>query len=59
PVNPTLLSHSSLISGFTMKLIITFFVTLCLFGCQASHKQPPVSGKSEPVNSAEVMRNGV
>jgi hypothetical protein len=33
-------------------------VTLYLFGCQASHKQPPVSGKSEPVNSAEVMRNG-
>lgn len=42
-----------------MKLIITFFVTLFLVGCQASHKQPPVSGKSEPVNSEEVMRNGV
>lgn len=42
-----------------MKIFITVFVTLCLVGCQASHKQPPVSGKSEPVNSEEVMRNGV
>lgn len=39
-----------------MKLLIMALVTLCLVGCQASHKLPPVSGKSEPVNSAEVMR---
>lgn len=42
-----------------MKKLITFIVALFLVGCQASHKQPPVSGKSEPVNSEEVMRNGV
>ncbi|WP_100004393.1 hypothetical protein [Escherichia coli] len=42
-----------------MKLLIVAFVTLCLAGCQASHKLPPVSGKSEPVNSAEVMQNGI
>ncbi|MCH4743417.1 conjugal transfer protein [Escherichia coli] len=42
-----------------MKLLIVAFVTLCLVGCQASHKLPPVSGKSEPVNSAEVMQNGI
>ncbi len=39
-----------------MKLLIVAFVTLCLAGCQVSHKLPPVSGKSEPVNSAEVMQ---
>ncbi|ELK9820449.1 conjugal transfer protein [Escherichia coli] len=42
-----------------MKIIIAVIVTLCLVGCQAAHQLPQVSGKSEPVNSAEVMRNGV
>jgi hypothetical protein len=43
-----------------MKIIIAVIVTLCLVGCQAAHQNyPQVSGKSEPVNSAEVMRNGV
>lgn len=42
-----------------MKLLIAAIVTICLVGCQSSHIQPPVSGKTEPVNSAEVMRNGV
>jgi len=42
-----------------MKLLITAIVMFCLVGCQSIHNQPPVSGKTEPVNSAEVMRNGI
>ncbi len=42
-----------------MKKLITVIVMLCLVGCQAKHELPPVSGKSEPVNSAEVMKNGI
>jgi len=40
-----------------MKCIITVIVMFLLVGCQTEHNQPQVSGKSEPVNSSEVMRN--
>lgn len=42
-----------------MKILIAAFVALCLAGCQIPHKQPPVTGTPEPVNSSEVMNNGI